>query len=103
MIWISGKVMDFHNNPMENAVIEIKNANFETLYQTYSNKKGEYKLHVKEGIYLALAACKDFKTKNLEYWVWNIPAYHDLQLNARIDGIELYAMNAFLPQGAYHH
>jgi len=101
MIEISGKVTDFENNLMENALIEIDNANFKTLYQTYSNEKGEYKLRVKQGTYLTLMACKDYKTKNLEYWAWNIPAYHDLQLNARIDGIEVYAMNAFLPQGAY--
>jgi hypothetical protein len=101
MIEISGKVTDFNNNPIEGAEIDIKNDKFETVYQTYSKKKGEYRLYVQQGTYLALAACKDYKTKNLEYWAWNIPCYHNLRLNVHINGIEIYAMNAFFPQGAY--
>ena len=100
-VTISGKVTDFDDKPLQDAVVEIKNDRFETLYNTYSNAKGEYKMHVERGLYFALMACKDYKTKYLEYWVWHLPAYQDLQLDPRIGQIEVYAMNAFRPQGAY--
>lgn len=100
-IVISGKVTDFNNNPLQDALVEIKNDNFEAIYKAYTNDNGEYKIFVEKGLYLAFLACKDYKTKYLEYWAWNVPAYQDLQLNPRIGGIEVYAMNAFVPQGAY--
>ncbi len=44
--------------------------------------------------------CKDYAVKNLEYWAWNVLAYHDVEIDARIDGLEVYAINAWMPQGA---
>lgn len=98
MVQIFGRVTDFDARPMANAEVEIKGANFQTLYHTYSDVNGYYKFVVKPGIYLALMACKDYKTKNLEYWAWSIPAHNNLEINPRIDGLEVYAMNAFIPQ-----
>lgn len=98
---ISGKVTDFDDNPLQNAVVEIKNDRFVAIYKTNTDDKGEYKIFVEKGLYLALMAYKDYKKKYLEYWAWNVPAYQDLQFNPRIGGIEVYAMNAFVPQGAY--
>jgi len=100
-IRIFGKVTDFSNNPIKDAVVEIKNEHFETVYRAYTNNAGEYEILVKKGSYLALVACKDYKIKYLEYWAWNIPAYQNLHINPHIGGIEVYAMNAFRPQGAY--
>jgi hypothetical protein len=100
-IVISGKATDFDNNPLQDAVVEIKNDRFKAIYETCTNDKGEYEIRVRKGLYLALAVFKDYKTKYLEYWAWNVPAYRDLQFNPRIGGIEVYAMNAFVPQGAY--
>jgi len=100
-ITISGKVTDFDDKPLQDVLVEIKNDHFETLYKTLSNAKGEYKMQVEKGLYFALMACKDYKTRYLEYWVWNVPAYRDLQFEPRIGQIEVYAMNAFKPQGAY--
>lgn len=98
---VFGKVTDFANNSLQGAVVEVKNRRFEAIYKTYTNSAGEYKISVKKGPYMALTAYKDYKIKWLEYWVWNIPAYQDLRINPRIGGIEVYAMNAFRPQGAY--
>jgi hypothetical protein len=100
-IVISGKVTDFDNNPLRDALVEIKNDQFKAIYKTSTNENGEYKIHVEKGLYLALMACKDYKTKYLEYWAWNVPANQDLQFNPRIGGTEVYAINAFMPQGAY--
>lgn len=82
-------------------MVEIKDAHFEAIHKTYTNSAGEYEISVEKGLYMALIAYKDYKTKYLEYWAWNVPAYQDLQINPRIGGLEVYAMNAFKPQGAY--
>jgi hypothetical protein len=98
---ISGKVTDFDNNPLQDAQVQIKNDHFKAIYKACTNKKGEYKIYVKKGLYLAFMAYKDYKTKYLEYWAWNVPVDRDLQFNPHIGGLEVYAMNAFVPQGAY--
>jgi len=98
---IFGKVTDFENHPLQGASVEIKDDHFKTIYKALTDSKGEYKIFVQKGSYLALMAHKDYKTKYLEYWAWNPPAYRDLQIDPRIGGIEVYAMNAFKPQGAY--
>lgn len=100
MIKIYGKVTDFDGNPIEGATVEIKNKRFETVYQTISDAKGNYRLEVKKGTYIAMYACKDYGTKNLEYWTWDVLAYQDLEVNPRIDGLEVYAIKAWIPQGA---
>jgi len=100
-IVISGIVTDFDKNPLQDAVVEIKNDHFKAVYQVRTNDKGEYRILAEKGVYLALMAFKDYKTKYLEYWAWNVPAYEDSQINPHIGGIEVYAMNAFRPQGAY--
>lgn len=100
LIKIYGKVMDFNDNPIKDAEVEIKDKNFVTVYKTTSDAEGKYVLQVEEGNYIALCACKDYSIKNLEYWAWSVPAYQDLEINSHIDGIELYAMNAWIPQGA---
>ena len=100
MIKIFGKVTDFSGNPIENAEIDINDKHFETIYQTFSGEDGKYSFSVNEGTYIAMFVCKNYKKENLEYWAWNIPAYSDLEINTRIDGLEVYAMNAWVPQGA---
>jgi hypothetical protein len=100
-IAILGKVTDFDGNPLQDAAVGVKNNRFQTVYETRTNTDGEYRLCVKKNLYMALAAFKDYKTKYLEYWAWNIPAYQDLQIDPRIGGMEVYAMNAFRPQGAF--
>ncbi len=100
-IKVFGKVTDFGKNPLQDAVVEIKSAHFEAIYKTYTNSAGEYEILVEKGLYMALMAYKDYKTKYLEYWAWNVPAHQDLQIDPRIGGLEVYAMNAFRPQGAY--
>lgn len=97
---ISGIVTDFENNTIDSVDIMLMNEKFQPIYKTISNLNGEYQLNVKKGLYLGLFSCKDYKTKNLEYWAWNIPAYQDLKINPQIDGLEVYAVNAFIPQGA---
>lgn len=100
MAFIHGKVTDFEGKPIADADIDLKNDNFETLYSTKSDSHGNYKLAVKPGRYSSLFACKDYSTKNLEYWAWNVIVDSDLEINPRFQGLEVYGINAFRTQQA---
>ncbi len=101
-VHISGTVTDFKGTPIEGAVVELKKADFQTAYRCLTDGQGKYDLLVESGSYVALIAIvmEDYGTKKLEYWAWNVPALHDLEINPRYDRIEVYAMNAWCPQGA---
>ncbi|HVP91393.1 MAG TPA: carboxypeptidase-like regulatory domain-containing protein [Terriglobales bacterium] len=98
---VSGQVTDFKNQPVEGASVELKDARFETVAKAVSGKDGRYSLAAAKGRYMALTAVKDYQVRCLEYWAWNVPAERDLEINPRFDRIEVYAMNAWRPQGAY--
>ncbi len=98
---ISGRVTDFDNNPVAGATVELKNSRFETVAGTTSGPDGSYSLTAPKGRYMALAAVKDYQTKSLEYWAWSVPAEGDLEINPRFDRLEVYALNAWRPQGGY--
>lgn len=97
---IYGKVTDFDNNPAAGAEIRVIKDSFEPMYMLNADENGEYSIDVKKGVYMAIIIVKDYKDKHLEYWAWNVPAFEDLEINARMDKLEIYAMNAFIPQGA---
>jgi len=98
---ISGRVTDFEGRPIEGALIELKNSRFNNAAEGNSDKDGRYSLSAPKGTYMALAAVKDYQVKSLEYWAWNIPAEQDLEINPRFDRLEVYAINAWRPQGGY--
>jgi len=101
MIEIRGRVTDFDGNSIEGADVRLKDRRFEDFCKAVSDADGRYCLQVKEGTYIGMYACKDYGAKNLEFWAWNVPASENLEVNPRFDGLELYAMNAWIPQGAY--
>lgn len=98
---IFGKVTDFNGTPLSDAVVELKNDKFEDIQAVSTDQNGAYRLDVEKGLYYAFYACKDYKINYLEYWAWNVPVFDDLELNVRIDGLEVYAVNAFRIQGGY--
>ncbi len=98
---ISGRVSDFQNRAISGASIELKNARFETVAKSVSGADGRYTLTAPRGRYLALTAVKDYQVKSLEYWAWNVLAAEDLEINPRFDRLEVYALNAWRPQGGY--
>jgi hypothetical protein len=98
---VHGRVMDFKGRPIQGAAIELKTAGFENAAAAKSGADGSYSLTVDEGLYMALTAVKDYQTKSLEYWAWNVPAYGDVRIDPRFDRLEVYALNAWRPQGAY--
>lgn len=98
---ISGRVTDFEGRPVQGAAVELKNARFDNVASVVSDKDGRYGLTVPKGIYMALAAVKDYQLRSLEYWAWTVPAERDLEINPRFDRLEVYAMNAWRPQGGF--
>jgi hypothetical protein len=100
-VTISGRVTDFKDQPIEGASVELKDSRFETVAKAVSGKDGRYSLTAAKGQYMALLAVKDYQVNFLEYWAWAVPAERDLEINPRFDRLEVYAVNAWRPQGGY--
>jgi len=98
---IFGRVTDFEGQPIKGAMVFLKDARFEDVATAKSDEDGRYSLSAPKGRYMALAAVKHYMMKYLEYWAWNVPADQDLEINPRIDRMEVYAINAWQPQGAH--
>jgi len=98
---IYGRVTDFSGRPVAGADVELKTADFQSAASARSGADGSYTLTVEEGLYMALTAVKDYQTKSLEYWAWGVPAFGDVRVDPRFDRLEVYALNAWRPQGAY--
>jgi len=99
-VTLSGTVTDFDDNPIDSAVLKIKDKNFDDIYETLTDKNGRYSLEVKKGIYYSIFVIRknDYGKSKLEYWAWNVPILEDLQLNPRYDNLEVYGINVFEPK-----
>ncbi len=97
---ISGRVTDFSNQPIGDAKVELLDSRFQTVVGTTTAADGTYALMAPKGNYMALVAVKDYLAKSLEYWAWSVPAQKNLEIHPRFDRIEIYALNAWRPQGA---
>ncbi len=109
-IALKGKVTDFKGKPVEGALVEVKNRDFSTAAETLSRKDGSYTLQVDRGRYIALASMRmdeypkqsklPRKDQKLEFWLWNLIADKDLEINIRYHKLEVYGVNIFRIQGA---
>ena len=110
-IKISGIVTDFEGHPVDSAIVEVKRSNFKTAYETLTDNKGQYRLKVLKGKYLALASLKMSEypvtgsslpkdEQRLEFWAWNIIAEDDIIFNIKYHRLEIYGVNIFRIQGA---
>ncbi|PKP34185.1 MAG: hypothetical protein CVU00_08020 [Bacteroidetes bacterium HGW-Bacteroidetes-17] len=97
---ISGKVTDFNGQPIDSVTIRLKNKAFENVYETLSDRNGNYALEVDKGNYYCLYAIKlsEYRVNRLEYWTWNVPVYEDIVINPQYDRMEIYGINVFEPQ-----
>ena len=95
-----GTVTDFNKNPVDSAIIRVKNKKFENLYETITDKNGKYSLDVEKGMYYSIYSIKekDYGKRKLEYWAWNVPINKDLEINPMYDKIEIYGIHAFEPK-----
>jgi hypothetical protein len=98
---IFGVVRDFRGQPIKDGEVTLLSAKFREVATTHSAADGSYSLTVEPGMYIALAAVKGYRVTNLEYWAWNVPAFGELEINPRFDRLEVYAINAWRPQGGF--
>lgn len=98
LIKIFGKLTDFDGKAIADGIVSIDDAQFNAVYTTNTDEYGNYSLEVEKGIYMAIVAVKDHGVSKLEYWGWNLYAFEDTEINMRIDGLEIYAINAFMIQ-----
>lgn len=110
LVTIKGKVTDFEGNLKDSAFVEIKYKNFETAYETYTDKNGQYSLTVEKGKYMAVASMilKEYPKlsslppdeQRLEFWAWNFIADRDTVIDIHYHRLEVYGVNVFRVQGA---
>jgi hypothetical protein len=110
MVTISGRVSHFDGNPVDSALVEIKNNDFSTAYNTYTDSEGYYELTISPGNYLALLSVRmdeyprfsslPEEDQKLEFWAWNFIAPSDTVIDIRYDRLEIYGLNAFRIYGA---
>lgn len=111
-ITISGRVSDFEGNPIDSSVVRILHKDFDKVYETYTDKNGNYTLkNIDKGNYMAMFVMRtnEYPRENkvskdkmrLEYWAWNIIAEKDLIINPRYDKLEIYGTTAYEVYGGY--
>jgi len=95
-----GRVTDFMGSGLDSVSVRLKNRKFQNLYETLTDNDGKFSLNVEKGIYYCLYAIKlsEYRKTKLEYWAWNVPLLHDLEINPRYDNIEIYGVNILEPQ-----
>jgi hypothetical protein len=100
---LSGKVTDYDGNPIDSAIVLIKDQNFKDLYTTFSDTDGKYSVEVEKGTYYGLASVRmqDYGKTKLEFWAWNLMVDNNMNLDIKYDKLEVYGVNVFRVQGAY--
>ncbi|WP_420602117.1 carboxypeptidase-like regulatory domain-containing protein [Flagellimonas sp.] len=110
-VTLYGKVTDFNNQAVDSASVWLKNkingiavenktSLFDNAYETLTDSNGNFSIEVEKGTYYCLYAIKesDYGKTKLEYWAWNLPIYHNLEINPQYDRMEIYGINASEPQ-----
>ena len=97
---IYGTVYDKNNNPLEKALVALLNNKFEIEYSDETNNEGKFNLSVEPKYYPFFIAVKEYKENYLEYWSQNIDLDEDLEINPKIDVIEIYGLHCFQVKGA---
>lgn len=96
---LEGYVRNKDNEPIAEAIVEIKREDFITIHSTLSDENGYYKLDIPEGNYPFMTVVRDYGVKYLEYWSQNIPMTQDMQLDVAFDTLEVYGLHAFRVKG----
>lgn len=97
---IYGRVYDKNEQPLENAMAALLNEKFEIEFSTITDKDGKFELKAEKKTYPFFIAVKEYKEQYLEYWCQNINLQKDLELNPKIDKLEIYGLHCFKIKGA---
>lgn len=100
MAVIKGTTKGKCDNILSGVSVELKNDQFETVYKTISDENGCFELTVPDGVYPFLTAVRDYANKYLEYWAHDLTLHGELNLDIKIDTLEVYGINAFVVKGA---
>ena len=98
---IKGLVCDKNNKALSDVTVELKNKKFEIVVSSKTDVNGRFVIETDNDTYPYLIAVKEYRTEYLEYWCRNIRSYEEIELNIRIDKLEIYGMNAFVIGGGY--
>lgn len=98
---IRGKITNKFGDPIESAIVALKNKKFEDLYTTNTNEDGNYELDVENREYPYLYAVKGYAVDNLEFWCQDIKLKENIEINASIDKLEIYGLKSFKIDGGY--
>ena len=97
---IYGTVYDKNNNPLEKTLVALLNNKFEIEYSDETNNEVKFNLSAEPKYYPFFIAVKEYKENYLEYWSQNIDIDEDLEINPKIDVIEIYGLHCFQVKGA---
>ena len=78
---LTGYTKDKEGNSIAGAVIEVKDAQFQTIYQAQSNMQGYSSVELPAGEYPFLTAVRDYGIDYLEYWCQNNKPTQDMSLD----------------------
>lgn len=98
---ISGTITNKSGEALESVIVALQDSRFEDVFSTTTNKNGEYLLEAEEGYYPYLYAVREYAENFLEYWCQNINLINDIEINAKIDKLEIFGLNCFVIKGAY--
>ena len=98
---ITGKITNKFREPIENALVGLKDKDFQDICVTYTNEEGNYRLDIENRVYPYLYAVKDYGIENLEFWCQDINLQNDIEINTSIDKLELYGLKGFKVDGGY--
>lgn len=96
---LSGYTVDKNKMPVTDAMVEVKDDRFQTLYRTASDENGFYEIEAADEVYPFLIAVKDYGVNNLEYWCQNLDLRRDQRLDVAFDKLEIYGLHAFAVKG----
>lgn len=99
MAMLKGTTKDKYGRSLSSVSVEVKNDQFQTIYQTFSDPDGCFELQLPDGVYPYLTAVRDYADKYLEYWAHNVPAQGETTLDIAIDTLEVYGIHAFETRG----
>ncbi len=100
---IYGIVQGKDEQPLEKAMVALLNDKFEMEFSTETDKNGKFDLPAESKCYPFFIAVKEYKENYLEYWCQNIDLQKDLEINPKIDKLEIYGLHCFRIKGASNY
>ena len=90
---VHGRITDFSGKPLKNAVIYLVTNPSGGFAGALTDNKGHFELYAPKGYYNHIFACDcAYGRKKLEFYGWHLHLHKELELNIRVDKIEIYRL-----------